>query len=87
VRREGPVAPARILKAVAVLDRIDTAAHALDELDLDEGADKIPRAQLEWVTGKKKKALATLRATAKELSDRTGMSYSQLAWRHLRQRV
>jgi hypothetical protein len=57
-------------KLLPILEPLDSATAILDELDLSEGFYKVTHAQLAYVLGDKKRALADLRAVLREFSDR-----------------
>jgi hypothetical protein len=69
-----------LVTALAKLDRLDSAAAMLAELDLSEGFNKVLRAQLKWIAGDRAGSRADLEAVAREY-DRQGCSVVELARR------
>ncbi|HEX8706421.1 MAG TPA: DUF4304 domain-containing protein [Myxococcaceae bacterium] len=68
------------------LDAIDSPASMLREFPLDEGTQRVLRAQFHYIAGDFGAALAELRQVAAEFSDRRGMSVEDLiAWHGLRE--
>jgi hypothetical protein len=64
------------------LDSIDSPASMLRQFPLDEGAQRVLRAQFHYVAGDFDAALAELRQVAAEFADRRGMSVEDLITRH-----
>lgn len=73
---------AAIAPVIDRLEAIDSPASMLREFALDQGAERILRAELEYVSGNFKAALAELRLVAAEFADRRGMSVESLIERH-----
>ncbi|MFY0571049.1 DUF4304 domain-containing protein [Archangium lansingense] len=64
------------------LEAIESPACMLREFSLDEGTQRILRAELEYVGGNFNAALAELKLVAAEFADRQGMSIESLIERH-----
>lgn len=64
------------------LDSIDSPAAMLGQFPLDQGAQRVLRAQFHYVAGDFGAALAELRQVAAEFADRRGMSVGDLIARH-----
>lgn len=64
------------------LDSIDSPASMLRQFPLDQGVQRILRAQFHYIAGDFGAALAELRQVAAEFADRRGMSVEDLIARH-----